>query len=513
MIENKIQEAIKPILSLYNQIELDIIEKIAEHFNINQEFINADYWYLEKLKELGGLNNETMKLLEKHTGKTKKELLQAMQDIGMHAIPIEQLNIATQKGALLNPEAVINSINIQNIIKHSYDQIEKTFLQLNKTISEKVKDTYTNIITEIYIKTNSGIYTYNQAILESLDDLSNKGISILTYQDKNGLKRNYDIVGTVRRDLLCATRGLSAKVNEEVIKESGNHIVRVSNHFGARIGDGEENYTNHAWWQEKQYFCWDYDGKATEKEKQLPDFMEHCNYGDAQGIVGINCKHFFTVWYGSLEKDKLDFTYRENKEQYKKIQQQRYLENGIRKWKRKQVIEKGSKNEEEYKRASQKTREWQNRLNDFTKENDLKNDYARQHVKDYKAVTINNKNDIILLPNYKEAIIPSEKFTKYALDISNPKGKDKARAFEKALGYNLNNADKLIENIREHIDKFNAVEKPDKGYGKVYEIIMSLTGENGKIANVKTGWLIDKNTGETRLTSAYVTSKKWKEGD
>ena len=101
MIENKIQEAIKPILSLYNQIELDIIEKIAEHFNINQEFINADYWYLEKLKELGGLNNETMKLLEKHTGKTKKELLQAMQDIGMHAIPIEQLNIATQKGALL----------------------------------------------------------------------------------------------------------------------------------------------------------------------------------------------------------------------------------------------------------------------------------------------------------------------------------------------------------------------------------------------------------------------------
>lgn len=40
---------------------------------------------------------------------------------------------------------------------------------------------------------------------------------------------------------------------------------------------------------------------------------------------------------------------------------------------------------------------------------------------------------------------------------------------------------------------------------------MSLLGENGKTANVKTAWIIDKITKETRLTSAYVTSKKWRE--
>ena len=52
MIEDKIQEAIKPIISIYNQLELDIIERIAEHFKLNEEFINIDYWYLEKLKEM-----------------------------------------------------------------------------------------------------------------------------------------------------------------------------------------------------------------------------------------------------------------------------------------------------------------------------------------------------------------------------------------------------------------------------------------------------------------------------
>ncbi len=394
MIENKIQSAIKPIISIYSKIELELIEKIAEHFNINEEFINSDYWYFEKLKELGGLNSETLKLLEEYTGKTKKELAKAMKDIGISSIPVDQLNIATQKNALLNPETIINSTNIQNIIQYSYDEIEKSFLNLNKNIQEQVRKTYTDIITETYIKTNAGVCSYQEAILDSLDKLGDKGISILAYQNKNGLVRNYDVVGTVRRDLLIATRGLAGKVNEEVIKESGNHIVRVTNHFGARTGDGGEDYTNHAWWQELQFFCWNYDGKATEEEKKLPDFMKHCNYGDVRGIVGINCKHLFTVWYGSTKKEDLEFTYDENKEQYEKTQQQRYLENGIRKWKRKQVIAKKVQDEDGYNKASLKTKEWQDRLNKFTKENDLREDYSRQHVKGYKPVSTEEKQYI-----------------------------------------------------------------------------------------------------------------------
>lgn len=50
----------------------------------------------------------------------------------------------------------------------------------------------------------------------------------------------------------------------------------------------------------------------------------------------------------------------------------------------------------------------------------------------------------MVLPNYDKAVIPIEKFTQYA---PNPeKDKNKAEAFEKALGYNLNNAEGLIKN-------------------------------------------------------------------
>lgn len=458
MLEDKIQSAIKPILTIYSKMELELIEKIAKHFNLNEEFINSDYWYFGKLKELGSLNNETLKLLEAYTGKTKKELLKAMQDIGVNSIPVDQLNIATQKNALLNPEKIMNSVNIQNLINYSYNEAEKTFLSLNKTIQEQVKQTYTDIVTETYIKTNAGVCSYQEAILESLDKLGDKGISILTYQDKNGLIRNYDVVGTVRRDLLVATRGLAGKVNEEVIKESGNHIVRVTNHFGARTGDGEEDYTNHAWWQELQFFCWNYDGNATEEEKKLPDFMEHCNYGDVQGIVGINCKHLFTVWYGSTKKEDLGFTYDENKEQYEKTQQQRYLESGVRKWKRKQVIANKMQDEEGYKKSSLKVKEWQDRIGKFTEENDLRRDYTREHIKGYKTSKIKEERpytDITENAVNKEKqkyevieqqIYIDEDGTKYKIDGKNVKIKasEKERAVANLMGEKLGGKVELV---------------------------------------------------------------------
>ena len=53
-----------------------------------------------------------------------------------------------------------------------------------------------------------------------------------------------------------------------------------------------------------------------------------------------------------------------------------------------------------------------------------------------------------ILPHYKDAIIPKEKFTQYALDPD--KEPNKAEAFELALGYKLSNVDSLIANIRQN---------------------------------------------------------------
>jgi len=106
------------------------------------------------------------------------------------------------------------------------------------------------------------------------------------------------------------------------------------------------------------------------------------------------------------------------------------------------------------------------------------------------------------LPRADEAIIPVEKLTEYAL---NPNGdRNKAVAFERALGYNIGNADKLIEQIKANLRKFPAIAKKDKGYGTRYEVVMEIEGVNGKSAKVLTGWIDDASSGEMRLITVHV---------
>ena len=59
-----------------------------------------------------------------------------------------------------------------------------------------------------------------------------------------------------------------------------------------------------------------------------------------------------------------------------------------------------------------------------------------------------------ILPNAGKAVIPIEKFTKYVLHPVKSKGK--SYAFERVLGYNLSNAEKLMDNIRSNIKNFRS---------------------------------------------------------
>lgn len=134
-------------------------------------------------------------------------------------------------------------------------------------------------------------------------------------------------------------------------------------------------------------------------------------------------------------------------------------------------------------------------------------DYEKRHGNGQAEKVANRlkdreREDIIKLPKYKDAVIPKSKFTQYAL---NPyKDPNKARAFEKALGYTMDNADELIKQINEKLSEYKAVEKGDRGWGMTYEVVMDITGPNGKTAKVLTAWIDDKNNGEMRLTTVHV---------
>ena len=112
---------------------------------------------------------------------------------------------------------------------------------------------------------------------------------------------------------------------------------------------------------------------------------------------------------------------------------------------------------------------------------------------------------VVILPGADKAVIPIEKLTHYSLDLD--KDFNKATAFRLALGYTKENASRLVANILMNIILFNAVHKGHNGFGEIYECIMRITGENGKAANVLTGWIVEDGMDFPRLTNVYVTKK------
>ncbi|MFP5527104.1 minor capsid protein [Peptococcus simiae] len=103
--------------------------------------------------------------------------------------------------------------------------------------------------------------------------------------------------------------------------------------------------------------------------------------------------------------------------------------------------------------------------------------------------------------------IPDSKLVKYALDPA--KAPDKARAFELALGYTIENWTDLRDQIYEEVKTAKLIKKGDSGYGMRYESLLEIRGANGKIAKVLAAWIED---GENkRLTSVYVVDRRRKE--
>lgn len=130
------------------------------------------------------------------------------------------------------------------------------------------------------------------------------------------------------------------------------------------------------------------------------------------------------------------------------------------------------------------------------------NEFKEKYLK--AAKTVENTGKSAIIKTKGNLSLPVAKFTGYALNPE--KDIDKATAFKKALGYDMTNADDLIDNILDHVDESRLVPKTDIGYGMRYEYVVELTGPNGKKANVLTGWIQDGK--KKRLTSVYVTEKK-----
>jgi len=295
------EQAFEKIIVMYSELEINLLNEIVKHFKINEEFLNSDNWRMQKLEELGLLNNDIVKYISITTGKTPKEIKKALNEIGVSSANMNDLDKAHKDGFLkIDPSILMQKQTVQNLVNHSYNDLTNRFLEISDKIENATRDAYLDVMEKVYLQTTEGV-TYQEAIRTALVELGNQGITTLKYKtvDENGKVtgiRNYDVEGAVRRELLTASHNLVNSINMEVAEELEAEYIYLSEHTRCR----------------EQHFPWQ--GTIIKRK----DLVKVTRLGEVDGMGGPNCKHYPTPYFGTARGSELkQIRQEEAEEQYK----------------------------------------------------------------------------------------------------------------------------------------------------------------------------------------------------
>ena len=99
-----------------------------------------------------------------------------------------------------------------------------------------------------------------------------------------------------------------------------------------------------------------------------------------------------------------------------------------------------------------------------------------------------------------DALVAREKLTEYLLRW---RPEDDKSAFLAQAGYTLENADRLMADIREQLMPLEAELIENTDYGAKFSLAGVLTGPNGQPLRVVSIWMTEAATGQTKFITLY----------
>lgn len=106
------------------------------------------------------------------------------------------------------------------------------------------------------------------------------------------------------------------------------------------------------------------------------------------------------------------------------------------------------------------------------------------------------------LPNKNNAFVSQSKLEKYLLSNTHPVGKFKSRFF-KSIGFSKGSSQKLKQSILEIAQGQSVKEVVTTKYGKKYIIDGLIKSSSGKVAKIRTVWVIEEDQEKPRFVTAY----------
>ena len=180
--ELNVDDLVEEFVDVYRNVETRLFLKIAESFKQYEDInlANSMDWYLSKLEELGGLNNDAIEIISKYSNIPKKEVIEILKKAGYDVVDLDIINIANaSKKYNIDVDKLLNSKRINEIIENSYKEVNETFRLIQTKALEGFNDAYMNVLNESYTSVVSGTFDYNTAVSNALKDLVKNGITVI----------------------------------------------------------------------------------------------------------------------------------------------------------------------------------------------------------------------------------------------------------------------------------------------------------------------------------------------
>lgn len=364
----------KQAISIYNNLELQIIEEIATRI-ANYGYANTVVLNDIKIaQEMGYLYEDIIKLVAEYNNTTIEEVNRIFYEAGEKSLKFDD---KIYKEAGLQPLPLKQNESIKQIMNATILRTSNNLQNLAMTTANTAQTQFINAMNNAYMYVSTGVKSYTSAIIDEIRNLSSQGAMI---EYPSGARRSLE--SAVRMNIVTSVNQNCGKLQELRADEMGWDLMEITAHSGAR--------PEHAHWQ----------GKIVSRSGQKGYLsLRDIGYGEATGFKGINCRHDWYPYYKNSiktytneqlkewEQEKLEYNGK-RMSKYDATQEQRKIERVIRADKKELVAQQKlltSNNKdidiEEVKQEIRniKAREKQHRdmLDDFVEQTGLKKDNSR----------------------------------------------------------------------------------------------------------------------------------------
>lgn len=357
------------VADIYHQLTLElfdqVIDRIKERGSASLDD-NPYIWQLEKMNEMGLLNEDNLKLISDRSGIAEEQLRHVIQNEGykIYKDTKQQLLEATGGGSFAGNSLI--QTNLAAYVNQAMGDIDNL---INTTLPMSVRKVYQSIVQESVAKVVTGLSTSDKAISDTVMKWAKKGFYGFT--DSQGKHWKADTYA------------------RQVIKSTAWRVYRE-----VRMAPAEELGIDTFYYHKKataremcaplQHQIVTTGVARTEKGERILALSDY-GYGYAWGCQGINCTHEMTPYIpGANYKPDLpdelrDLTPEQAIENANVQAKQRALERSIRQSKEFLHVAEKLGDQELIEKYKSKVRIQQGAMRDYLKQHSfLHRDYARE---------------------------------------------------------------------------------------------------------------------------------------